>query len=592
MGRLATGTTLRQARAEAESLARVLAAEHPDAYMVSEEGQLTIGVETLREQTIGDTGHLVTMLLGATGFLLLIGCANAANLMLARAGDRRREIALRSALGARRRGLVVQLLTESSVLGLLGGLVGIIFATLLIRALHVFGPADFPRLAEVVIDIRALTFAVVVSLAAGMLSGLAPAFISSAGSPARALRQGGRHASSGKGAGRMRRTLIVAEVSLALVLLSGATLLATSYLHLQGLDPGFDADGVLTMSVGMPDAVIAADERERYLSDLTREISGLAGVSSVSCVSTLPVNGFTVWSPGIIPEGSQEEPLDGLDGFVAGPGYFETMGITVLSGRGITSRDGADDARVAVVSATAAHRMWPGENPIGKRLRSSGSGAPWFTVVGLVADVRAVGLALEPSGEVYLPFAQAAQIPWLRWMQVVIRTTGGQPHLAGQVQDIMGRLNAEVPFDGLQPLGERVSSSIDDRRFNALIWSLFGGTAVLLAAVGLYATLVHAVGRRTREIGIRVALGASPAQMLRMVLGEGMALSAAGMAIGLIGTFVLSRLLANLLVGVSPTDPTTLGGACLALLTVTALACAVPARRATGTDPAEALRAE
>jgi len=592
IGRLAPETSVAESREEAQTLALALAAEHPAAYMVSEAGQLSIGVASLRDQTIGDTGHLVVMLFGGTGFLLLIGCANIANLLLARTGGRGQEMALRFALGASRRRIFSQLLTESAFLGVVGGVAGIVIAALLVRVVQTIGPSDIPRLTEVTINLHGCVFALAASLTTGLLFGLAPGFLALRSRQVGNLRQGNRIQSSGMGAARTRRALIVTEVALALILVSGAGLLAGSYIRLHRVDPGFDSAGVLTTPVGMPESVIPREQRSSYLGELMREVSALPGVDSVSCVSTLPVNGFTAWSPGVLAEGSEEPTISGFDGLFAGPDYFTTMGIDILAGRGLTPRDTANEIGVAVISQTTARRLWGEENPIGKRLKFSGESSPWLTVVGLVADVHTVGLATDPAGEIYLSMAQAPPISWLQWTHLVIRAKGTPPQLSHQIQAALHRVDPRVPFDGVHVLGGKVSSSVNGPRFNAFVWLLFGATALALAAVGISAMLLHAVCQRTREIGIRVALGASPANVLRMVVGEGLRLTALGTVIGLLGTLALSRLLAKLLYGVSPTDPLTLAGACLTLLAVSTLACTVPARRATETDPAVALRAE
>jgi putative ABC transport system permease protein len=588
IGRLAPGVTLDEARGETEALAVALASDFPDAYMVSETSQLTIGVAPLHEQTIGRTGNVVLILLGATGLLLLIGCANNANLLLARAVDRKLEIALRFSLGADRRRVFSQLMTESVLLGTLGGVVGIAMALVLVRLLHVVGPTNLPRLAEVAIDQRALWFALAVSLMTAILFGLVPALMTSGVNPAIDLKGAGNRTSAGTKNSLLPRVLVVAETALALVLLSGAGLLAASFFNLQRVDPGFKVDGLRTVSIGLTDEYAPDHSRVGYLGELANEVGAVPGVESVSFISTLPINGFDTWAPDILLEGADLASINGFIGLIAGVDYFETMGIRILAGRGITARDDEAGIKVAAVSETAAGRLWPGEDPIGKRFKLSNAEAPWVTVVGMVADVRTVGLSEDSSGEIYLPHSQN---PWPDWMHAVVRGQHKELNLAGRLREIMKRLSPNIPFDGLLPLSARMSTSVNHQKFNAFMWVMFGATALLLSAVGIYATLLNQVGRRTREIGIRVALGATPSQMFRMVIREGVVLTGCGALIGLAATLAFSRLLASFLFGITATDPVTLAVACSVLAAVALLACYVPARRATKADPMLALRA-
>ena len=589
IGRLAPGMSVDEASREAEALGLALASDFPDAYMVSETDQLTIGVASLREQTVGRTGNVVLILLGATGLLLLIGCANNANLLLARAVDRKMEIGLRSALGADRGRVISQLLTESVLLGLLGGAVGVALALALVKFLHVVGPTNLPRLAEVAIDHRALWFALAVSLLTAILFGLVPALMTSDVNPAKALREAGTRSSASAKNSLLPRALVVTETALALVLLSGAGLLAASFFNLQRVDPGFERDNLQTVSIGLIDEFASNDRRANYLSELAIEVKAVPGVESVSFISALPVNGFDVWAPEIFPEGSDRASFNDLIGLVAGADYFQTMGIRILAGRGITSRDDEGAMKVAAISETAAGRMWPGEEPVGKRFKVSDPEGPWVTVVGVVADVRTADLAADSSGEIYVPHTQN---PSPNWMHAVVRGRHEELKLAGPFREIMKRLSPNIPFDGLLPVTARISSSVNNQKFNAFMWVLFGATALLLAAMGIYATLLNLVGRRTQEIGIRMALGATPPQMFHMVIREGLLLTVCGAGIGLIVTLALSRLLASFLFGVAATDPATLAAACAVLSAVTLLACYVPARRATKADPMLALRAE
>ena len=589
IGRLAPGVTVKQARREAETLGAALATAFPDAYMKSEAGHLTIGVASLREQTVGRTGDAVLILLGATGFLLLIACANIANLLIAEAASREHEIALRFALGAGRRVMVGQLLTESALLGVFGGALGVALAWLLVKVFQTVGSTDLPRLAEVVVDNRTLWFALCVSLITGILFGLAPALINSRIEPSNAMKDGGRSSSAGTGKRRLRRMLIVVETALAVVLLSGASLLAKSLVNLQQVDPGFEPGGILAVEIGVAEAYPAPEMRGGYFNELVREIAGVPGVDSASLISTLPLNGYTVWSPGVFREGTDSESVDGFDGLIAGSGYFETMRIPVVSGRGFTDWDDQSAGEVTVVTETAADRLWPDQNPVGKRLKIGDPGSPAVAVVGVVSDVHTVGLAADPLGAIYLPHSQS---PWPSYMYLVVRSERAGLDLADEVRGIMRRLNADIPFEGFVPLSNRVFSSVNRPKFNTLLLALFAGTALLLAAVGVSAMLLNSVSQRTREIGVRVVLGASASQVLRMVIREGLVLTGCGIAIGLASTLALSRVLASFLFGVTATDPVVLGGVCLVFAAVAVIACYLPARHAMRTNPVSVLRAE
>jgi putative ABC transport system permease protein len=387
----------------------------------------------------------------------------------------------------------------------------------------------------------------------------------------------------------LRRFLIVIETALAVVLLSGAGLLAASWVNLQSVDPGFEIAGVQAVEVGVADALPEPDSRIGYFERLLAEAESVPGVESVSIVSTLPLNGYTVWSPGIFRGSADSTPVAGLDCLVTGPGYFETMGIQIISGRGFTAREDISGGGLAVISEKAAQRMWPGEAPLGRQFFLGSPENPPITVVGVVADVHTIGLASDPFGAVYLAHSQVPSPPF---MYLVVRSARGGRDLGVELKSIMQRLNSKIPFEGLVSLRDRVSDSVNRPRFNALLLVLFAGTALLLAAVGVSATLLNSVTQRTREIGVRVALGATSSKVLQMVIREGLILTGLGLAIGLAGTYALSRLLASFLFGVSATDPLILAAVCTALGAVAAVACYLPARHAMRMDPVHALRAE
>jgi putative ABC transport system permease protein len=587
IGRLRPGVSIETARQEAGAVANALAADYPGAYMVAGDRHLTIGVASLLEQTVGRTGSTVVMLLGATGFLLLIGCANVANLLLARATDREKEIALRSALGASRTRIVGQLLTESVLLGTVGGILGAGIAGLGVDLLHTFGPPDFPRLAEVTIDFRVFGFALIVSLITGILFALAPALLTSRTDSVTALKEGGARTTSGRGRNRLRGVLVVAETALALVLLSGAGLLMSSYFRLWAVDPGFDPADLQMTTVVLDHSGFSDEQRVTYFRDLLNGVEAIPGVLSASAVSDPPINGYSMWAPEIFTEGA-DEGRD-FNTHVVGPDYFKTMGIRLIAGRDISDQDDEIADFVVAVSETAAGQAWPNENPLGKRLKISDRDGPWVTVVGLVNDVRQIELASESLGDIYVPYAQD---PWPTTMHAIVRTTAGTPTVAAPVREAMRNLNPSVPFDGMRRMTNRISTSVNRPRFIAILWTTFGTAAMLLAAAGIYGTLFFVVGQRSRELGIRVALGATRFDVLGLVVRHGMALAAIGIVIGLAGTLALSRLLASLLFEITPTDPATLAIVTSVLAAVAFFACYVPAWRATRIDPMDALRSE
>ncbi len=587
IGRLKPGISMEVARQEIDSLSAAMVAEHPEVNKWKDV-TLGIGIVSLREMTVGRAEKELLILLAASGVLLLIACANVANLLLARTTERGREIAVRSALGAGRRRIFGQLLTESVFFSLLGCVAGIWLAMLGVEAFATVGPRDFPRMAEVGVDLRALGFAIGLTVITGVLSGLAPAILSSKGSVSEALkgRAGGRVSAGSRS--RLRKILIVAETASALILLICAGLLVNSFLRLRGVDPGFDARNVLLMQVGLGPSYDSAERRAIFVRELIRRVGAIPGVRSASSIADPPLGGV-MWSAGVRVEGGDPGDARISDTHMVSPGYFATMGIRLLRGRPFTWQDDAAHPGAAIVNQTMARELWPGRDPLGKRIRLSGSpDAPWYTVVGVADDIRQE-MASSPQRQFYIPYAQNA---WWPWAYIVVRTESEATGMASSMRQALWSLDPAVPFEGVSPMTDRVSLSLTAPRFRTLLLSVFAGAALILAAGGLYGMLLHAVNQRTREVGIRMALGARPADVLAAVVREGMRLAGIGVLLGLAGALAVSRALASLLYDLNPADPATFGLVALTLGAVALLACLLPARRATRVDPMVALRAE
>jgi putative ABC transport system permease protein len=587
-GRLKPGISLEEARQEIDVLSAAMVAEFPDVNKWRDV-TLGIGIVSLRDRTVGPAERELLILLVASGFLLLIACANVANLFLARSVERGREFGLRSALGAGRGRIVRQLVTESVFLAILGGVAGVWLALLGLDAFAALGPSDFPRLAEVGLDLHALAFVVVVSMITGIFSGLAPAIINSRASVSEALKDGGGATGPGRDRVRLRKMFVVAETASALVLLIAAGLLIKSFVKLNGVDPGFNPDNVLLMQVGLEPAYDSDEQRAAFIRDLVQRIEAIPGTRSVSSITDPPI-GYVMWSAGVRLEGGNPDEARICDTHLVSPDYFRTMGITLLQGRPFKWKDDADHPRVAIVGRTMARELWPGEDPLGRRIKLSGSPeAPWWTVVGVVNDIRQASLDSALEREFYIPYAQNA---WFGEMHILVRTESAAGAMAGRMRQALWDLDPAIPFDGVSSMRDRISSSLNAPRFRTLLLFTFAGVALVLAVGGLYGTLLHTVNQRTREVGIRMALGARPVDVLTGVLREGMTLTGIGLVIGLAVAFAVSRLLTSLLYDLAPTDPVTFLMGALALAAAALLACSWPARKATQIDPVQAMRSE
>jgi putative ABC transport system permease protein len=544
-----------------------------------------------REELVGDLRPTLLVLLAAVGCVLLIACANVANLLLARAAGRGREIAVRVALGASRGRIIRQLLTESTMLACAGGLLGLLFAVWGVSLLSSFIPADVPRFDETSLDLRVLGFTLAASVVTGILFGLAPAIHSSRLDMNEALKEGGRSATEGRGRSRVRSLLIVSEVALSLVLLVGAGLLVKSFVRLRNTDPGFDPQNTLTASLSLASVRYEKDEQiTRFYDQLIERARALPGVESVGAVAPLPLGGNNISFSFVLLDRPEPPPGQGVSAsarFVT-PDYFRAMGIPLRKGRVFNDQDRRDAPAKLVVNEAFARRFLTGEEPLGKRLRL-GYNDIEAEIVGVVGDVRGNSLSVPGSPEYYIPESHGA---WSD-MSLVVRTSTPDPaSLTPALRAAVREMDKDQPLYEVRTMGALVTRSVARQRFSMTLIGVFAALALALAAVGIFSVMSYLVAQRTHEIGIRMALGAQGRDILRLVVGHGMTLTLVGVALGLAGAFALTRLMSSLLYGVSATDPATFGGVAALLAAVALLACYVPARRATKVDPMVALRHE
>lgn len=586
IGRMKPGATVEQTKADLDLLSRQIDQQYPK----SNTNVMFTAVSMHEDLTREYRGALLVML-GAVGLVLLIACANVANLLLARAAARQKEVAIRMALGASRTRIASQLLTESLLLGLAGGALGLLLASWGIDLLIAYGPTDVPRLHEVRLDRYVLFFTFFVSMLTGVLFGLVPALQASRPDPGNTLKQDGRGLSHG-GRNRIRSALIVSEVALSLMLLVGAGLLINSFWRLLRTDAGFDPRGVLALDIPLSRTKYTTPEqRSAAFEQLIGRMKTLPGVRDVSVTSNVPLTDMDVelsfQIEGRAPNKPGEEPT--ADYTVIGNDYFRTMNIALQRGRVFTNQDGPKWPGVILVSDAFVKRYFPNEDPIGRRIVFDGPDQTPREIVGIVADVKRNGLDVAVEPELYLSHLQEPE----RRLNLMMRTD------ARDASQLMQAARAEVKaFDPdqiiwrTQTLEDLLGTSVAPRRFNMLLLGIFASVALVLAAVGLYGVMSYSVSWRTHEIGIRMALGAKRADVLRLVIRQGMTMTVIGLAIGLIGAFALSRVIAGLLFGVSPKDPLTFAGVSIVLLAVALLACLLPARRATRVNPIVALRSE
>ena len=588
VARLAPGVSPARAQAELDTVTARLARQYPDSD--KDYGALVV---PLREEMVGGYRSILFVLLGAVGFVLLIACANVANLMLARAAARQRETAIRAALGAGRGRLIRQLLTESLLLTFAGGLLGLLVALWTKDLLTAWSPISLPSFLHVGLDGPVLAFAAAVALGTGLLMGLAPAFQIASLGVGEALKEGGRGLSGGGAKSRLRRGLVTAEVALSLLLLVGAGLMIQSFRHLQAIDPGFRPDHLLTLRVALPAGRYPGEKAWTLGERMLARVRSLPGVTAAALASDMPL------------EDSSSASRVALEGHLAGgedprlrtylhevsPGFFPALGVHLLRGRDLNSADVSGALPVVVVNEKFARRAWPGEDPLGKRLRVGGRSRPWTTVVGVAADFRYRRLVSDPQRfpedpDVYLPLAQRPAAD----LGLLVRTAITPEAFVATLRRELAALDPDTPLYAVTPMEELAASQTARSRFGAFLMGSFGILALLLAGLGVYGVISYSVAQRGHEIGVRMALGARRDEVFRLVLGQALGLTGAGMALGLAGALALTRLLAGQLYGLSPSDPATYAAVALLLAAAALVAGWLPARRATRVDPVVVLR--
>ncbi len=583
------GVSLEQVQAELSTISKRLQAQYPQTNTA-----LMFNFAPLHERLLGDLRTALFVLLGAVGFVLLIACANVANLLLSRAAARHKEISIRTALGASRWRIVRQLLTESLLLALAGGALGLLLAWWGVDLLVAASPTDLPRGGEITLDLRVLGFTFAVSVLTGLIFGLVPSLQASKSDITESLKEGGRGSTEG-GKNRIRSVFIVAEFALSLVLLVGAGLLAQSFARLLDTSPGFEPERVLTADVVFRGDRYAQGgaQRTAALEEILQQASVVPGVETVAAVNPLPLGGnFTSYSFNIAGRAEADPGNTPVADYRAvTPDYFRAMSISVKRGRVFEPRDNADATGVTIVNESLARKYFPDQDPVGQRLVFGDDNQKFSTreIIGVVGDVRHAGLDAEAGPEYYVPFAQATSAR----VTVVARTRGDDPAaLAGSLRGVVRQVDKNIPVFNVRTMSELLSESLARRRFNLMLLGSFAVVALFLASLGIYGVMSYAVTQRTHEFGIRMALGAQGADIVRMVVGQGITLALIGIGIGLGGAFLLTRIMSGLLYGVSATDPLTFAGVAIVLSAVALLASFIPARRAARVDPMVALRYE
>jgi predicted permease len=581
LGRLRPGLALAQAEERTVSFARGL----KEAVGTDQD----VSLVPLDRLVIGNARPLLIALAGAVAMVLLIACTNVANLLLARAAVRRREIAIRAALGAARGRLVRQLLVESLLLALVGGAAGVLVAWAGVAGLRALGPGSVPRLAEATVDAKVLGFALALSLCTGLLFGLLPALRASRADLAEVMKEGARGTAGGPARERLRGTLIVAEVALSFALLLGAGLLLRSLERLLAVDKGFDAEHVMTSYLLLPfTRYPEGHQQAAFFREVRERVQALPGVETAALVSDIPLGGGT--NGGFLIEGREyprgKEPF--AEKRIASPGYFEALRIPVLAGRVFNERDIAGAPPVVVVNQALAQRYFPGESPLGKHVDFRWNTTGMQEIVGVVGDVREQALHQPARPEIYIPHAQRPT----EWAYLLVRTTGDPNGIVPSLRRVVAALDRNLPLAGVRPLEDVVAAGLADRRLAMALFGVFSVLSLVLAALGLYAVISYMVVQRRQEIGIRMALGAHAEHVMRLVLRQGLALIAAGVIAGALAALWLGRFLAGLVFGVGTTDPITFGSVALLLALTALVASLIPALRAARLDPASVLRSE
>ncbi len=606
VARLKPGVTLAQAQQEMSGIAVEVANEYPINKGIGAR------VMPVREQLVGDVRQALLILLGAVGFVLLIACANLANLMLARATTREQEFAVRAALGASRSRLVRQLLTESLLIAFWGGLGGILLAIWGMSFLEAFMPSSLPKFRPIGVNTPVLIFTAALSLLTALFFSLAPILHASKRDVQSTLRDGGRSVADGRGRRRLRSVLVVAELALAMLLLVGSGLLIATFGALRHTDPGFSSAHVLTMNVPLSPAYFPDDHHDQaiqFFQDLVAQVDALPGVKNSGVTTTLPLGFGSGWGKNIDVQG--HPPATSLDQVpivrfqLSSPGYMPAIGARLRAGRFFTDRDNQQAPGVAIINEALARQLFPNENPVGKSIRMSPPwallppegrtpehAAPLRTIVGVIADMKDTAMNQPALSTVFAPYFQYRNEGWASDFALTVRTSGDPLTLAKSVRDLIQQRLPDQPVSEVASMDDLLGRSLSGARFSMLLISIFAGLALVLAAIGIYGVMAYVVAQRTREIGIRLALGAEPKDVLRVVMEQGAKLALAGVAIGIIAALGLTRLMSSLLYGVKSTDLTTYVSVTGVLLFVALAACFLPARRASHVDPMVALRHE
>lgn len=587
VSRLKPGVSIAQAQTEMETISRRL----EQSYVETNSGW-SVRLTELRERMVGELRTSLLMLFGAVAFVLLIACANVANLLLARAAYRQKEIAVRTAVGASRWRIVRQLLTESVLLSVVSGAIGLGLSVWLIRLLVAISPADSPRFDEISINWQVFVFAFAVTIVAGLLFGIVPALQTSYGNLNETLKETGRTGAPGAARNRIGGLLIVSEVALSFVLLAGAGLLIKSFIHLRKIDPGFNPDNVLAMRLTLPPGKYKQGEpRAQIYKQIVDQVKAVPGVQAAGTVLSLPLGGDTFnLGRGVLLEGREPRPEEATNAahLAVSTDYFRALNIPLKQGRTFTDHDNASSAKVVIVNETMARQQWPGQNPVGRRFSIWRDEKFSREVIGVVGDTKQ-SLDKEPGQQMYVPYAQDAV-----WgsMTLAARTNGEPAALSASVREAIRSVDKGIATYNLKTLNDVVSTSSAPRRLPMLLLTAFAGVAMLLAMIGIYGITSYYVTQRTHEIGVRMALGAQIADVLKLVLRRAMLLAVVGVALGVAGSALVTRYLSSLLFGVKPIDVITFAAVALALVVVALVASLIPARRATKVDPLNALRYE
>ena len=592
IGRLKAGVSVDQASGEMRSIAGRIERQYAD----TNSGYST-KVVALRDQLVGDIGPTLWTLLGAVVFVLLIACANVASLLLARAGSRDKEIVLRMALGANPARVLRQLLTESVLLALAGGLLGLALAAWGVAMLAQFGPASLPRLAEINIDWRVMAFTLTVSLATGIIFGLAPALLTVRTDLNSVLKTSGRGNTGSRTRALWRNALVTSEIASCVVLLTGAGLLIRSFLQLESVNPGFRPDHVLTMQIALPETRYSGQKVALFYHQLVDRLHALAGVQYAGIARNLPLSGADASLNFVVENRPVESAAEQSRAKyrAASADYFAALGIPLVRGRFFDRTDGERTPGVVIINNTMARRFWPNEDPIGKRMKAGFDGSQWCTVVGIVGDVKHTGLDAATNAEMYYHYLQIPSelMGFVEGtMTLVLRTQSEPNSMVAAARGEVQKLDPDLAVFNVKTMQDLVGGSLAGARFRTLLLGVFAGIALILAATGLYGVIAYAVTQRTNELGVRMALGAQKSDVLKMVVGEGAQLAAIGIGVGLVVAFPLMRIISRLLFGVNASDPLTFAATSSLILLVALTASYLPALKAIKVDPLVALRHE